>query len=193
MSSAELAQAFDEVGDTREEAVGILDLEGDRVACFDHALRHVAGLTADGEVDGVSPGWDLDERVSQGLVPVAGPAADDERVLVYDPLDQVANLGLVGLEFLVGVAHGVVADVTVDLDNGAPGLGERPHAGDLGGAAYNGWLNAHLLEGLLEQPVEVRRDDDAHVALLDTPGPTVTALIDWRPSTSPVPVNGPDT
>jgi hypothetical protein len=157
--AVECLEAADEVG---EELVG--GDAGDDLSPVlgDEAVRRVAEVAVGSPEQGVASDLRRLEGLNQGVVPVAGPTADDEAVLVEDASQQTAHLLGVAAELLDGVElveRGVVA---VQLHHGAACVSERFHPLDGGGRGDDLRHDPDRFQRLLDEAVEVRRNDDPH-------------------------------
>jgi hypothetical protein len=110
------------------------------------------------------------ETGDQRVVPLGGPAADDQPVLVQHLIHQPGPGGRVLLQLALGVAGLQVGQVAVQFDDRGAGVRQRRHPEETGGTVDDLRLHPRRLQRLLEETVEVGGQHHAYPPARHQPG-----------------------
>ena len=125
------------------------------------------------------------------MIPLAGPSANDEPVLVEDTVEQHVELLGISAQLFVGVEDARVLVVTVKFQNIAGAVGDRLRAGEHQ-QSNDCRLNPALAERVFHEPVEIRRDNYADIAATHKVSHRVVRRGRYLPSFFPILVGGLD-
>jgi hypothetical protein len=99
------------------------------------------------------------------MIPFSGPAADDQPMLVEDPIEKgIRRLGI-GREFLIRVEDPGIEIVAVDFDQIAPAVNERHGTFQIVVRSDDRRLDSDFPKGIFEEPIKIRSDDDPDISV----------------------------